>query len=81
VGGSLLGIGGDILIVDNPHNTEEAESDADRKTALTWWKELSTTRLNNPKQSPLIVIMQRLHEDQNCVEGLCPAGAFHVSEA
>src|SRR5262249_30324995 len=63
VGGSLLGIGGDILIVDDPHNTEEAESDADRKTALTWWKKLSTTRLNNPKQSPLIVIMQRLHEE------------------
>jgi predicted phage terminase large subunit-like protein len=63
VGGSLLGIGGDVLIVDDPHNTEEAESDADRKTALTWWKELSTTRLNNPKQSPLIVIMQRLHEE------------------
>src|SRR5215510_2393684 len=34
VGGSLLGIGGDILIVDDPHNTEEAESDADRKTAF-----------------------------------------------
>ena len=63
VGGSLLGIGGDILIVDDPHNTEEAESDADRKTALSWWKELSTTRLNIPKQSPLIVIMQRLHEE------------------
>ena len=63
VGGSLLGIGGDIIVVDDPHNTEEAESDADRNTALTWWKELSTTRLNNPKQSPLIVIMQRLHEE------------------
>jgi len=61
--GSLLGIGGDVLIVDDPHNTEEAESDADRKTALTWWKELSTTRLNDPKKSPLVVIMQRLHEE------------------
>src|SRR6516164_2816517 len=28
VGGSLLGIGGAVLIVDHPHNTEEAESDA-----------------------------------------------------
>jgi len=63
VGGSLLGIGGDIIVVDDPHNTEEAESDADRNTALTWWKELSTTRLNDPKKSPLIVIMQRLHEE------------------
>lgn len=63
VGGSLLGIGGDIVLIDDPHNTESAESEAERKQALTWWKELSTTRLNDPKRSPLIVIMQRLHEE------------------
>lgn len=61
VGGSLLGIGGDIILVDDPHNTEEVESDADRSRALNWWKELSSTRLNDPKQSAIVVIMQRLH--------------------
>jgi hypothetical protein len=62
VGGSLLGVGGDILICDDPHNVSSVESDAERETAIQWWKELSTTRLNDPKQSAIIVIMQRLAE-------------------
>jgi predicted phage terminase large subunit-like protein len=62
VGGSLLGLGGDVLIVDDPHNTESVESEAERENVLTWFKELSTTRLNDPKQAALVVIMQRLHE-------------------
>lgn len=62
VGGSLIGIGGAILLVDDPHNTESVESEADRETVLRWWKELSTTRLNDPKQSAIVVVMQRLHE-------------------
>lgn len=61
VGGSLLGIGGSILLVDDPHNTEEAESEADRARALNWWRELSSTRLNDPKRSAIVVVMQRLH--------------------
>jgi hypothetical protein len=63
VGSSLLGHGGDIILVDDPHNTAEIESEAERETALRWWAELSTTRLNDPKKSAIIVIMQRLHED------------------
>lgn len=62
VGGSLIGIGGDVILVDDPHNTESVESEADRETVLRWWKELSSTRLNDPKQSAIVVIMQRLHE-------------------
>jgi predicted phage terminase large subunit-like protein len=65
VGGSLLGIGGDIVVIDDPHNvsTGGIESEAERRTALEWWREISTTRLNDPKRSPIVVIMQRLHED------------------
>ena len=61
--GSLLRIGGDIVILDDPRNTKQAESEAERLSALTWWKEISTTRLNNPKESALVVVMQRLHEE------------------
>lgn len=63
VGGSLLGVGGDIIIIDDPHNTSQVESAAERATALTWWREISSTRLNDPKRSAIIVIMQRLHEE------------------
>lgn len=63
VGGSLLGIGGNVVLIDDPHNTEDVESDADRQRALNWWREISSTRLNDPKRSAIVVIMQRLHEE------------------
>ena len=65
VGGSLLGLGGDIVVVDDPHNTETEkviETDADRMKVTGWWRELSSTRLNDPKRSAIVVVMQRLHE-------------------
>lgn len=63
VGGSLIGIGGDVIVCDDLHNTQEAESEADREAVLNFWKEISSTRLNDPKQSAIVVIMQRLHEE------------------
>lgn len=72
VGGSLLGIGGDIVCVDDPHNTETVESEAERATVTQWWKELSSTRLNDPQQSAIVVIMQRLHQED--VSGLIVEG-------
>lgn len=66
VGGSLLGLGGDVIVVDDPHNTETekvVETDAERAKVASWWKELSSTRLNDPKRSSIVVVMQRLHEE------------------
>jgi predicted phage terminase large subunit-like protein len=63
VGGALLGVGYSICIVDDPHNTGEIESEAERQTTLAWWSEISTTRMNDPKESAQIVVMQRLHEE------------------
>lgn len=65
VGGSLLGIGGDVIVIDDPHNTETekvVESDSDRLKVKSWWREVSGTRLNDPKKSAIVVVMQRLHE-------------------
>lgn len=62
VGGSLLGIGGNILILDDPHNTENVMSDAERLSAIEWYKEFSSTRFNDPSTGALVVIMQRLHQ-------------------
>jgi predicted phage terminase large subunit-like protein len=64
VGGSLLGLGGDVICIDDPHNTETeklVETDADRKKVASWWQEVHSTRLNDPKQSAIVVVMQRLH--------------------
>ena len=68
VGGSLLGLGADILIGDDLNNTEQVESEAERENVANFWNEFHTTRLNDPKQSAIIVIQQRLHEQD--VSGL-----------
>ena len=61
--GSLLGIGGAVVLIDDRHNINSVESDAERLMARTWWREISTKRLNDPKRAAIAIIMQRLHED------------------
>ena len=39
VDGALTGEGGDIIVVDDPHNVREAESEAVREASLAWWNE------------------------------------------
>jgi predicted phage terminase large subunit-like protein len=63
VDGSLTGEGGSIIIVDDPHNANEVESDLIRDGTIEWWDQSMSTRLNDPKTGAFIVIMQRLHEN------------------
>lgn len=60
-GGGVIGDGGDIIIVDDPHNTLEMEGQDQRAAAATWWDEVLSTRFNQPSVGAFIVIMQRLH--------------------
>ncbi|WP_152535843.1 hypothetical protein [Bradyrhizobium sp. Ai1a-2] len=60
---SLTGERADFVILDDPMSVADALSDADREAANVTFRESLTTRLNNPDRSVIIVIMQRLHED------------------
>lgn len=62
VGGALTGEGGDIILVDDPHNTVEIDSEAKISATTQWWDESLSTRLNNPEHGAYVVIMQRLSE-------------------
>lgn len=62
VDGSLTGEGGAIIVIDDPHNATEMESEAVRDSTLMWWDEAMSTRLNDPKTGAYVIIMQRLHE-------------------
>lgn len=78
VSGSLLGFGGECIIVDDPHKTgtqkkAEFESDAETDATINWWKEMRTTRLNDAKRTALVVVMQRLK--QNDISGNVIAGS------
>ena len=62
VDGALTGEGGDIIVIDDPHNVREAESSVVSEGVLEWWDQAMQTRLNDPKTGAFIIIMQRVHE-------------------
>jgi predicted phage terminase large subunit-like protein len=63
VGGVLTGRGGDWLIVDDPLKPDEAVSETQRNAANEWYQHTLYSRLNNKQTGCIIIIMQRLHED------------------
>lgn len=62
VNSSTTGLGGTFLIMDDPHNVQQAESSIVRKAAVTWFREAWSTRANSP-DTVRIVVMQRVHQD------------------
>jgi len=63
VGGTLTGFHGHIQIVDDPLDPNRAVSEVELKKANRWCDQTLSTRKTDKKVTPLILIMQRLHED------------------
>jgi predicted phage terminase large subunit-like protein len=63
VGGVLTGRGADFIIIDDPLKPDEALSESQRKAVNEWFDHTLYSRLNNKQTGCIIVIMQRLHED------------------
>ena len=63
VGGVLTGRGGDIIIIDDPIKPDEAMSETTRKSANDWFDHTVMSRLNDKKTGAIVIIMQRLHQD------------------
>ena len=63
VGGAITGTGADIIIVDDPTKPEEALSDVERAKSNLWARHTLFTRLNDKVNGKIILVMQRLHED------------------
>jgi predicted phage terminase large subunit-like protein len=62
VGGTVIGRGGDILGLDDPHNLQDIDSDTARAEVLRFYKHVWSGRFNDPKTGRRLVIMQRGHE-------------------
>lgn len=63
VGGSATGEGGDILIIDDPHNPTQIHSYKMRQKVIDWFEQTFVSRLNNRNKGAIILVMQRLHSD------------------
>lgn len=63
VGGSVTGRGADIIILDDVMKPDDALSEARRKTGNEWYRTTLSSRLNSKKDGVVIIVMQRLHQD------------------
>jgi predicted phage terminase large subunit-like protein len=63
IGGSITGKGGDFVVVDDPINPMQAESDLQRQAAITYFDRTLSTRLDDKKKGAIVVVMHRLHEN------------------
>lgn len=78
IGGTATGEGGDILVLDDPHKVDGAESEVQRESVLDWIDGTLSTRLNDPTTGAIVVVMQRLHEDDATGHLLEQGGYEHL---
>lgn len=60
---SMTGKRGHVVVWDDPHNTKGADSETQRKNTLTTFDETLPTRMVSPEKSAIVVMMQRLNQD------------------
>src|SRR6201993_4544977 len=78
-GGVLTGRGADLILIDDPLKPEEALSEARRRATNDWYANTLYSRLNDKRRGGIVIIMQRLNEDdlvgnvlgQEPREGVC----------
>lgn len=63
IGGTMTGRGGDIIIIDDPLKVDEAMSETARRAVNDWFSGTLTTRLDDKLTGRIILVMQRLHEN------------------
>jgi len=63
---TLTGGRGNRVILDDPMSIAESESEADRTKAVFRFREISTSRVNDPRTDAILVIMHRTHPKDVC---------------
>jgi predicted phage terminase large subunit-like protein len=63
VGGVLTGRGADVIILDDPLKPDDALSETRRSSVNDWYNNTLLTRLNSKRDGIIIIVMQRLHQD------------------
>jgi len=78
VGGVLTGRGADYIVIDDALKPDEALSETQRQTVNKWFDHTLISRLNDKRTGCIILIMQRLHQDDLVGHVLQQGGWFVV---
>lgn len=79
VGGTLTGLGGSLLILDDPMKPQEAMSKAKREAVLQWYINTLYSRLDSKAEDVIILVMQRLHVDDLVAHVLAQEPWVHLN--
>ena len=63
VDGTLTGRGADLIIIDDPLKADEAHSPESLERINRWFSQSVSTRLNNKNEGAILIVMQRLNEN------------------
>jgi len=66
IDGSLTGRGGRILMLDDSLKPSDASSDTKREHVNTCFKNTLYSRLDDKRKDVIVIVMQRLHDDDLC---------------
>lgn len=62
-GGSITGMHGHFILIDDPINPKKAVSDIELKNANDWFDHTLLSRMVDRSITPVILVMQRLHQN------------------
>jgi predicted phage terminase large subunit-like protein len=63
IGGVLTGRGADYIVLDDPLKPDEALSETRRSSVNQWFDNTLLSRLNSKENGVIIIVLQRLHQD------------------
>ncbi len=75
--GTFTGLGGNLVIIDDPLKQDEAHSEAVRKRTIEWYRSTLVSRPDDKQIARIVLVMQRVH--QNDLAGyLMEQGGFEI---
>lgn len=80
-GGTLTGRGADLIVLDDPQKPDDALSEAQRNSVGQWFDTTLLTRLDSKSEGAVVIVMQRLHEDDLAGRMLVKGGWEHLKIA
>jgi predicted phage terminase large subunit-like protein len=75
--GTLTGLGGNLVIIDDPIKLGDAMSEAVRLRVIEWYRSTLLSRGDDKRETRIVVVMQRVHQD-DLVGHLQEQGGYEV---
>ena len=77
IDGTLTGLGGNLIIIDDPIKLGDAMSEAVRQRVIEWYRSTLLSRGDDKTATRIVVVMQRVHQN-DLVGYLQEQGGFEI---